>query len=289
MTIGESLATATEKLRQKNIPSAHLDAEVLLAFVLKKPREFLLAHPEWRLQAAQAKKIQTLITKRVRYIPVAYLTGHKEFLGLDFSIDKNVLVPRPETELLVEEVAAWLRTWQKNNPAKEITVIDVGTGSGCIIITLKKIFPEINAIAVDMSPSALKVAAKNARQHKVRIKFAKNNLLNKFTPPAGNCIIVANLPYLDKKEKLTDWEKKSISREPKMALYGGKDGCQKYQKLFEQVARWPKSPLLVAGEINSSRRRPMEILARKYFSGWRVSFAKDLAGRWRNIIVTRNS
>ena len=287
MTSGESLAAAIKKFRQKNIPSAHLDAEVLLSFVLKKPREFLLAHPEHRLTAGQTKKFLDLTARRAKYSPIAYLIGHKEFFGLDFFINENVLVPRPETELLAEQAVAWLRAWRKNNPTKKITVIDVGTGSGCVIITLKKSFPEINAIGIDVSPAALKVAVANARRHKVKITFRHGNLLKNFPPAKDDYIIVANLPYVDKKEKLTAWEKKSISREPAVALYGGKNGCQKYRELFEQISVWPKSPLLLAGEINSGRRREMLALAKKYFPERKIVFAKDLAGKWRDIIVTR--
>jgi release factor glutamine methyltransferase len=200
LTIKKTLKSGILRLKQTKIPSAIPDAEVLLAFTLKKPREYLYAHPEAKITAGQLRLFRKLIARRAEHEPVAYLTGHKEFFGLDFIVNRNVLIPRPETELMVEEILKIIenqgypsqpplikgRRLQNHSPDSRrvlplkkgekslppfttgvgVILIDVGTGSGCIPIAVVK-NSDISAIAIDTSSAALKTARQNARRHGV--------------------------------------------------------------------------------------------------------------------------
>ncbi|HCW74922.1 MAG TPA: peptide chain release factor N(5)-glutamine methyltransferase, partial [Candidatus Marinimicrobia bacterium] len=173
MTISQSLKFAVDKLTAKKINLPHLEAEILLSEILKKPREFILAHGERALTKPQITDYKLLIKKRLKGMPIAYITGEKEFYGLKFKVNKNVLIPRPETELMVEEA---LKLTADGTPA---AIIDVGTGSGCVIITLAKQIANCEFLATDISAKALAVAGQNAKLHGVakKIKFLKGDLL----------------------------------------------------------------------------------------------------------------
>jgi len=256
-----------------NQPIDHLDAEVLLAHVLKKSRVDIFVRTDTFVHKAQTQKFQRLVKKRQAGWPVAYLTNEKEFFGLKFYVDKNVLVPRPETEGLVELALAKIKD-QKS----KIKILDIGTGSGCIIISLaKSLFAYSRELdheyfASDISTAALKVARKNARLHKVHISFKQSDILEgwparhlpdtlSLSRRAGASdksskqgvaggknqhfdIIVANLPYL---ASLSD---PSTQFEPKQALIAQKKGLALIEKLFKQIA-WinnsPQPPLNLRG------------------------------------------
>ncbi|MEK7653389.1 MAG: HemK/PrmC family methyltransferase, partial [Patescibacteria group bacterium] len=196
MTINKTLQTATKKLKRAKMPSAELDAEVLLSCAVKKPKEFLFTHPEYQLNKKQEQKFNRFISCRAKGEPVAYLIGHKEFFGLDFVVNKNVLIPRPETELLVEEVINFVK---KTISHKPYAIYDVGTGSGNIAIALAKNLPRAKIIATEKSAKALIMAKKNTRLNKVKIDFYRGDLL---TPVKNKKIdvVVANLPYLPSKK-----------------------------------------------------------------------------------------
>lgn len=165
--------TISELLRQSNIDK--LDAEVLLAFVLEKTREFVIAHPEDQVSKIQDTRYKQLVERRAAGKPVAYLVGHKEFYGLDFLVNEHVLVPRPDSELMVELALKCI-----THNSDDIThVIDVGTGSGCIAVSVKKqdTHSKIQMFATDVSAEALAIAKKNAKQHGVDIAFFQGNLL----------------------------------------------------------------------------------------------------------------
>jgi len=245
MTIEQVLSEATVKLEKKKIPSADLDAEVLLSHVLKKPREYLFTHSDKPLSTYQLKNLRTLISSRLRHEPVAYLTGHKEFYGLDFIVNKKVLIPRPETESLVETVIKQVKRNTKNETPKTV-IADIGTGSGCIAVALKKNLPQIKVIATDKSATALKVARRNAKKHQVKIQFKQGNLLE----PVKNLkidIIVANLPYL--KDNLDYPDRKVIKYEPALALKGGPDGLKIYRQFYQQLQQLKNKPKLVYLEM----------------------------------------
>ncbi len=319
LSIHQALLTATKALKKRSA-SPTLDAEVLLSFAINQPKEYILAHPEKQLTIAQEKKFRQLVARRSKGVPIAYLIGHKEFYGLDFVVNKSALIPRPETEMLVAEVLKQIpnsqfpMTNQIPNPNdKNFIIIDVGTGSGCIAITLAKLFPQAKIFALDISKNALQVARQNARRHKVnkQIKFIKNNLLKKFPIPnfsrhsgiplaAGQfpikskrqnpndqIIIVANLPYLTKKQLAEP----SIKHEPRAALYGGKDGLEYYEKLFKQISQFGAqvfecSSVQVLLEIDPSQTSKIKKLIKKHLPTAKIKIKKDLAGLDRVVCIT---
>lgn len=258
MTISQILNHAIKQLKKAKISSAVLDAEALLGLAVKKPKEWILTHPEYNLKTQEYKNIKKYIARRKKREPVAYITGNKEFFGLDFFVDKNVLIPRPETELMVEKVLEILghEIGRPSNfvTKKKINLIDIGAGSGCVPISVLKWIPayegmtkrdagmtkavvEMTTMAIDYSANTLKVAKKNAAKHKVKIKFLKGNLLSPFKKlPSGEIIITANLPYLSESQykKLPPEIKKY---EPKNALVAGKDGLKYYRDLLMDFRR----------------------------------------------------
>lgn len=237
MTIRGCLIWATNKLSK--IKSASLDAEILLSWTLKKPKSYLYTYPERKLINRELAKYKQYISRRAKGEPVAYLIGHKEFYGLDFLVNKHVLIPRPETELLVEEVL-------KNKKIKRIA--DIGTGSGCIAIALAKNNPKLKIYATDISANALIIARKNTKKYKLKnIIFKKGNLLE----PVKNMkldAIIANMPYLSKKIYKKNYD--NLKFEPKIALLAGDDGLDCYRKLFHQINKLKHPPKYIYCEIN---------------------------------------
>lgn len=279
MIIQKALLSAVSKLKKQNQTSAHLDAEVLLAFVTKKQKTYLLSNIEKRLTVSQVKKFNSLISKRQRGMPVAYLTNHKEFYGLDFYITRDVLIPRPETELLVETAIKAARQLYKTAD-EPVVIADIGTGCGNIAITLAKYLPFSKLIATDISKKAIEVAKKNARHHKVlkRITFKKGDLLKplkKFKPN----IIVANLPYLTKDELA------NVRHEPKQALYGGKMGLVLIQKLLSQAPKVLARNGIILLEISPAQVKAINYFVEQHLPEKIISTIEDLAGRDRVVKI----
>jgi len=245
MTIRQALIKGIQKLQSKYIDSAALDAEILLSFVLNKSKEYLYTYPEKNITKLQSTKFQRLINKRSEYYPIAYLTGHKEFYGYNFIIDKNVLIPRPQTEELVEKALAVIEAKKLKN------IIDVGTGSGCIIISianeLRKKYGSLKNFkfyASDVSSKALAIARKNAKLHKLsnNIKFLNGSLLKPLKNKRID-LILANLPYLTKNDITKN---KYLKAEPKKALYEKTSGKNIYKKLFSQAEKYFKpKPIII--------------------------------------------
>lgn len=237
MTIGETLKEGRSYLRPSSKTYA-LDAELILAFVLKKDREFLLAHPEEKISEKNHKKIQELLINRFRGVPIPYLTGSKEFFGRKFIVSSSVLVPRPETETIVEET---LKILNSENLERKI-VADVGTGSGVIAVSIAAEFPKAQVVATDRSRSALRVAQRNAKRFKVskKIIFYESDLLNEIPESLAPSIIVANLPYVPSDDlKVADQnpDTKGLTFEPQGALDGGPDGLLIFRRFFGQIRR----------------------------------------------------
>jgi len=260
-----------------------LDFDLILEYVLKKPHSFILAHPEFNIPKSKIINLKSKISRRTKGEPLAYILGHKEFYGLDFIVNKNVLVPRPETELIVEEVIKKTRE-RKNKPARggsasgrKTTFIDIGTGSGCIVISLAKLqdtkykIPDTAYYGIDISAKALAVAKKNAKIHGLDklIKFTKGNLLEPILKDkkllSVNCelLIVANLPYLDTgwKNLLKSTETRGLKFEPSIALYSGQDGLDLYRELAGQIKMLrgkTKTPIKLFCEIGHLQAREMK-------------------------------
>lgn len=281
----------------KESPLSRLDTELLLAFLLHKTREFILTHPETRITPALYKKFQALKAKRLKDWPIAYLIGSKEFYGLDLKVAPAVLMPRPETEMMVDEMIGLV----KDLP-RPPHLIDLGTGSGAIIIAtgseIRRLFPlrfkNIKLSAVDISTPALKMARQNAAIHELnsKIKFYHGNLLEPLKLEtrklAGQSLIIAaNLPYLTPAQIK---KSPSIRREPRLALDGGKDGLKYYKELFKELSDLNKKqnfPFRLLCEIDPSQSRKIRSLAAKILPEATVEIKKDLARRQRLAIISR--
>jgi len=281
------LCNAYKKLTSAKINSAHLDAELLLSFTIKKTREYILAHQDKKITKKQADKFNNLIRQRAKLVPVAYLINMKEFYGREFFIDERVLVPRPETELFIDELRI------KNYELGITTnIIDIGVGSGCIIISLVKELEKnrnMKFFAIDISKDALTVARKNARLHSVdkKIQFLHGNLLAPFLKNQSlvtcNLILVANLPYLTSTQIK---QSPSIKHEPKLALTAGKDGLKYYRELAEQIKELikinPEIKITLLCEIDPTQVKSMK----KIFSfAKKAEIKKDLAGLDRIVVI----
>lgn len=279
MTIGEALAWGNKKLSKKS-DSPALDAEILLAFVLKKKREWLYTHSDKTLSWWKKRHFFKLIKKREHLVPIAYLTRHKEFFKLDFFVNKHVLIPRPETETMISAVYEIV----KYNP-KNFVICDIGTGSGNIAVTLATYLPQTTIIASDISDYALKVAKINAKKYRAKkIKFVAGNLwlpvekyLNNHPLLAQKRIIItANLPYLTK-DQITD----TLKHEPEIALDGGQQGLDLYKELFKQIMLSNITPNHIFIEINPEQKIPTLDFQRNLLKIYKEEVIKDLSGRDR--------
>lgn len=285
MNIVQSLASASKLLSAKKITSAYLDAEVLLAFVLKTSREKVLTHPERKLLLAQIKKFQSLVARRAKYEPVAYLIGYKLFYGLPIKVSFQVLIPRPETEQLVELVAEYAT--KRATKGSKMPILDVGTGSGCICLALKKLLPQAQIWGLELSTGALKLARQNAKNLDLGVDLAKSDLLAGFGESLQDAIVVANLPYLDRQE-LRDFSvevKRGLSYEPAGALFAGRHGLSAYRKLFKQINQREDRPQAIFIEIGHAFGRDFLKLAKDNFPQADILLIKDLCGKQRFIRI----
>jgi release factor glutamine methyltransferase len=231
LTVARALRTARARLADAGLETPGLDAEVLLRHILGWDRAQLLSRPEVELSAGDAARYEHLLSERLRGLPVAYLTGEREFMGLPFTVTPAVLVPRPETEILVEWAADWLR------PGGRSRVVDVGTGSGAIALSLAYLLgPEWDGtiVGIDVSPDALQVAERNRANLGLaeRVTLRRGDLLRGEDGPFD--LILANLPYL--RPEQVD-ENPDLAAEPRLALDGGTDGLDLVRALLADAPR----------------------------------------------------
>ncbi|HHX58735.1 MAG TPA: peptide chain release factor N(5)-glutamine methyltransferase [Candidatus Moranbacteria bacterium] len=294
MTIQSLILQAATEL-SKSSETAFLDVEILLAHLLKKPREYLLTHPKVSLNKKQVATYQKLIHRRKKGEPVAYLIGYKYFYGLKFKVDFNTLIPRPETELMVEKALWKITNLRGENP--NLSVIDLGTGSGAIIISLAnqlKNKSTINFTATDISKNALKVARENAKNNKIssQISFLQSDLLSHKKISAlfkqkSPVVILANLPYLSK-EVYSSAPITVKNFEPLTALFSGQDGLSHYRKLLKQIKNFTLGSnqlITLFCEISPEQKTLIKKEIENYFSTAKIKFHKDLAKRWRLVEV----
>jgi release factor glutamine methyltransferase len=287
-TAGEALLAAGERLAGAPAPAAdgtpRLDAEVLLRHVLGLDRSALYAHPERRLSEAERRRFDALVERRAAGEPVAYLTGEREFMGLPFAVDRRTLVPRPETEVLVERALALLagRPGTDDDPVR---VVDVGTGSGAIAVAVAALAPRpegLRVFATDLSGPALAVARRNTARllgpGRPRVDFVQGSLLEALRGPFD--LVLANLPYVPSEE--VPGLPASVSRyEPALALDGGPDGLDLNRALLADLEGKLRPGGGVLLECDPRQAPLLAGLVAAALPGAAVRTLRDLAGRDR--------
>lgn len=263
-----------------------LDASVLLAHIVQKPRTWVMAHPDLSLESEQQAKLKASIEQLEHGEPFPYVLGHWEFFGLDFEITPDVLIPRPETETLVEKAIAWLQA----SPERR-TVADIGTGSGVIAVNLAMHVPGVYILATDISLPALKVAKRNAIKFDVtgRIDFVQCDLLPTHHDPLPTDLhfdlICANLPYIPSKTLPT---LPVFGKEPTIALNGGEDGFSLIRRLLKIAPEWLAPNGMILLEIEDSLGNQALSLAYDSFSEAIIHLHQDLTGRDRLLEIIPN-
>lgn len=252
--------------------SPALEASVLIGHVIKKPRTWVLAHPELNLTNQQNEQLNDSLTRLEHGESFPYVLGHWEFFGLDFKVTPDVLIPRPETELLVEKAITWL----SNNPERR-NIADIGTGSGAIAVSLAVNISDAKILATDISSKALQVATQNAEKHNVvnKIEFIECDLLpNNFSVD----LICANLPYIPTE---TLHKLPVFGREPTLALDGGQDGFKLISRLMRAAPQHLTPKALLLFEIEETLGRQAIDIAKQNFPNATIGLHKDLSGRDR--------
>jgi release factor glutamine methyltransferase len=279
LTVARALRTARARLSEASLETPGLDAEVLLRHVLGWDRTQILSRPDTELTAGDAARFDRLLSERLRGVPVAYLTGVREFMGLPFTVSPAVLVPRPETEILVEWAADWLR------PGDRDRVVDVGTGSGAIALSLAHLLGTDwggSITGIDVSPDALRVAERNRAALGVdqRVALRSGSLLREEPGPFD--LILANLPYL--RPEQVDGNR-DLAAEPRLALDGGADGLDLVRELLADAPRVLAPGGAIGLEIDPSQTQAAQDLASLTFPQAAVTVLHDLAGHARHVII----
>ncbi|MCH7652823.1 MAG: peptide chain release factor N(5)-glutamine methyltransferase [Chloroflexi bacterium] len=279
MKLRELLVRATNELSGRRIDNPNLEAEVLLRHVMGHQRETFFASLDEDMTTDQETLVLELVTQRASGTPLAYITGHREFYGLDFVVNPSVLIPRQETELLVEKVLQLA----KRHTGEALTVVDVGTGTGAIAVAIAYNSPDAAVTATDVDPEALKVAAENCRKHGVadRVRLERGDLLEPIVSPVD--IVVSNPPYLTSKDMaLAPIE---VKREPAVALHGGEDGLDVIRRLLRQLPAKLKAGGSAFIEIDPRQLEDVLDLAREAFPKAELSFERDLLGLARVVVI----
>jgi len=291
MNLQNFFRESVDKLK-KSSPSAELDCQVLFSFILKKDRGWLFAHPDFEINPENENKINELLNRRLEGEPIAYLTNNKEFYGLDFYVDKRVLIPRPESEWLVERSIKYLESCIKYKKLPK--VLDLGTGTGNIIISVAKSPSSIHNplttfYASDISKEALDVARKNAKYHSVKINFIESDLFKNIDQDIKFNLIIANLPYVPKKVDSEKLIVDSIKYEPQNAIFANNNGAEIIKRFLIEAKNYLTSNGQILIELDPRNAKIIKICAEDIFSSANLNLTKDLAGFDRYLTVTQSN
>jgi len=265
----QALAQARGTLADNNIDDASLEGEILLRHVLGINRNQLFSDLDGSISPAQAENLEQLLERRLSGEPSAYITGHREFYGLDFKLNRHVLIPRPESELLVEKAISLCHS-------HAISIIaDIGTGCGAIAISLALNLPAATIYATDISPQALEVAGENCRRHGVtdKVVLLQGDMLGALPEPVD--LIVANLPYVREAELPGSGP---LSFEPRLALNGGKDGLDRISILCRQAGEKLRNNGSMLLEIGQGQTQAVKAIMYESFPSALIEIDRDLAG-----------
>ena len=279
MTIQEAMGKANIQLKTKNIDSPKLKARLLMQYVLKQNRQYLMVHDENKLKQEKKEKYFRAIEKLSKGFPLQHITHQQEFMKMNFYVNENVLIPRPDTEILVEEV---IKIAKKINAKK---ILDLCTGSGAIAVSLAKYIENSQVTATDISEEALVIAERNAKNNKVdkQIAFLSSNLFYEI-PKEKYDMIVSNPPYI--KREIVKTLAKQVQNEPLMALDGGWDGLDFYRKIIHQADDFLKYGGYLCLEIGYDQKEEVMDLIKKEEKYTNPYCKKDLYGNDR-VVVTK--
>lgn len=279
MTIKEALSKGTIMLKNNNVESPKLKARLLLQYVLKQTRQYIIVYDNKEINKKEQFEYFVNIEKLTTGVPLQHITHSQEFMKMDFFVDENVLIPRPDTEILVEETIKISK--KRTNPK----ILDLCTGSGAIAISIAKNVKDADIYAVDISEKALNIAKTNAKRLEVfdKIKFLKSDLFQNIEKTKFD-IIVTNPPYI-KKEDIT-YLSKEVQKEPLLALDGGIDGLDFYKKILNQSIDYLKFGSYICMEIGYDQKQDVLKIIQDIDKYVDTYSKKDLCGNDR-IIVTK--
>ena len=285
-TIKDVLLWTSEYFKKNDIQSAQLNAEMIIAKVLNCSRMELYLKYDKPLNLIERKEIRNLVKKRATHYPIQYLLGETEFYGYKFLVDEGVMIPRPETEILVDAVISYIK--QSNND--QWNILDIGTGTGIIPISIYKYFKnkEINMqfLAIDISETALENVRKNIAFHKIKnIQIVKSNLFENLTDGMKFDIIISNPPYISAKE-MESLQKEIREYEPKTALLGGENGLIYYQNILEKADNFLNQYGKVFFEIGANQKDDMEKIIH-HLDYKLIDIIKDYNDLYRVLIIEK--
>jgi release factor glutamine methyltransferase len=274
MQLKQAVESAYQLFIENDVPSPRLNAELLLLFVLSRERAYLYAHPERELTPDEQSNFDEVIRERARGCPTQYITGHQEFWGLDLLVSPAVLIPRPETEHVVETVLELVKEYPFDGPGR-LKLLDVGTGSGCIALALASEMPHAEIHACDISEEALEIARVNAARLALggKVLFRKSDLLSVY---AGECFdfVISNPPYVGECDA-NKVQKQVREFEPKIAVFSGREGMEIYRRLVPEAHEHLHPGGWLVAEIGYSE----EDNVRNLLTGWaEVQVTPDLQG-----------
>ena len=281
-TIRETLQQTHGNLESVGISDARLESEVMVMNVMRMPRQDLFSHQEDGVNAQQERELAQIVERRLKREPLAYILAYKEFYGVNLLVNSDVLIPRPETETMVEHALFMALMGMETT---ELVIADVGTGTGAIAINLAIHLPAARIYAIDAADAVLDVASHNSRAHNVadRIKRAKGDLLEPLPEPVD--LIVANLPYIPTSRIPT--LQPEIQWEPSAALDGGDDGLDLIRRLMSQAPDKLKENGIILLELDPEQVPAVEELSRQLFPEATTSIEQDLAHRDRVFVINR--
>jgi release factor glutamine methyltransferase len=283
------------ELKKIGIKSAEIDAKLLLKKSISKDDVFVFSHPEYLLTNQEYGRFRRLIRKRKTGEPIAYILGHKEFYGNDFLVNKNVLIPRPETEWLVEKGVEFIKSYPSTLNNKPLTVLDMGTGTGCIIISLAKDLSaidhrlSINFYGAEINKKAIGVAKKNSKLHKVDnyVKFYVSDLFsNRFLNKKID-LIIANLPYVPTPPQNKIKNKEEIDFEPQKAIFANDNGTEIIKNFLEQAKNHTSPKGLILLELDPRNAKEILSFAETHYSSATINLITDLAGLDRYLEIKK--
>ena len=284
MTLAQALQQSAQILNVNGIEDSYIEARMLLGYITKLSPVEIYTQPEQTLSQGQERVLQAIVERRLRREPTAYIVNHRGFYGTNFYVDSRVLIPRPETELLVDTALDFAKN-NCNSPSRPIIIADIGTGCGAIAISLALNLPQSKVYATDISPSALDIAKLNCEHHKAtgQVTLLQGNLLAPIPEPID--LIVANLPYIRSSE-LENLSPEIAKFEPRIAIDGGESGLAQISQLLQQAEGKIKPQGCLLLEIGQNQEKEVSYLIHRYLKEIRFEFIPDLNGIKRVVKIS---